>query len=71
MRYRCWIWSFSSGYRFYDVDTRSALKAAQMYGRCEGGEIVQVRTRRSGKVLSEARWTPEGGGKYFRATIAK
>ena len=69
--YRCWIWSHNSGFRFYDVSTRSALKAAQMYGRCEGGEVVQIRTRRSGKVLSEVRWTPEGGGKYFRVTLGE
>lgn len=69
--YRCWIWSFSSGFRFYDVSTKSALKCAQMFGRCEGGEVVQVRTRRSDKVLSEVRWTPEDGGKYYRTTIAK
>ena len=68
--YRCWIWSNNSAYRFYDVSTRSAYKAAHMNGRCEGGEIVQVRTK-SGKVLSEVRWTPEGGGKYYRVTIAK
>jgi len=68
-RYKCWIWSNSSHVRLYNVSTRSALKAAQMYGRCEGGEIVQVRTRRSNKVLSEVRWTPEGGGKYYRVTI--
>ena len=63
--YKCVIWSNSSTGREYEVHTRSALKAAQMYGRCEGGEVVQIRTR-SGKVISEARWTPEDGGKYYR-----
>ena len=69
-KYKCVVWSDSSYGREYNVNTRSALKAAQQYGRCEGGEVVQIRTQ-SGRVISEARWTPEGGGKYFRATIAK
>ena len=64
--YKCIIWSNSSNGREYDVDTKSAYKAAQKYGRCEGGEVVQIRTMRSGKVISEARWTSEDGGKYYR-----
>ena len=68
--YRCIIWSNNSYAREYDVPTRSAYKAAQMYGRCESGEVVQVRSA-SGNVISEARWTPENGGKYYRAVSAK
>lgn len=63
--YKCIIWSNGSSGREYDVDTKSAYKAAQHYGRCEGGEVVQIRTT-SGKAISEARWTPEDGGKYYR-----
>ena len=68
--YKCVIWSNSSNGREYYVNTRSAFKAAQMYGRCEGGEVAQIRTA-SGKVISEARWTPEGGGKYYRTVPAE
>ena len=68
--YKCIIWSNSSNGREYDVDTKSAYKAAQEYGRCEGGEVVQIRTR-SGRVISEARWTPEDGGKYYRTLPTK
>ena len=68
--YKCIIRSNSSNGREYDVNTRSAYKAAQKYGRCEGGEVVQIWTR-SGKVISEARWTPENGGKYYRTTPAE
>jgi hypothetical protein len=68
--YKCIIWSNSSYGREYNVNTKSALKAAKMFGRCEGGEVVQIRTA-SSKVISEARWSPEGGGKYYRTTPAK
>ncbi len=68
--YKCIIWSNSSNGREYDVDTKSAYKAAQKLGRCEGGEVVQIRTA-SGKVISEARWTPEDGGKYYRTVPAE
>lgn len=66
--YKCIIWSNSSHEREYDVQTRSAYKAAQELGRCEGGEVVEIRSR-SGRVLSRAKWTPEDGGKYYRCTI--
>lgn len=69
--YKCIIWSNSSKGREYDVNTKSAYKAAQKYGRGEGGEVVQIRTMRSGKVISEARWTPEDGGKYYRTVPAE
>jgi hypothetical protein len=68
--YKCIIWSNSSNGREYDVDTRSAYKAAQKYGQCEGGEVVQIRTA-EGKVISEVRWTPEDGGKYYRTLPTK
>ena len=63
--YKCIIWSNSSSVREYDVNTKSAYKAAQEYGRCEGGEVVQIRTV-SGKVISEVRWISEFGSKYYR-----
>ena len=69
--YKCIIWSNSSNGREYEVTTKSAYKAAQTYGRGEGGEVVQIRTMRSGKVISEARWTPANGGKYYRTVPAE
>lgn len=66
--YKCIIWSNSSHEREYDVATKSAYKAAQELGRCEGGEVVEIRNQ-SGRVLSRARWTPEDGGKYYRCEI--
>ena len=68
-KYKCTIWSNNSREREYDVDTVSAIKAAQMYGRCEDGEVVQIRTA-SGKLINEARWTPKNGGKYYRTYSA-
>lgn len=65
--YKCVIWSHSSYGREYDVTTRSAYKAAYKLGRCELGEVVQIRTR-SGKVLSEARWE---NGRYHRTLTAR
>lgn len=69
-KYKCIIWSNSSNGREYVVNTRSAYKAAQKYGRCEGGEVVQIRTA-SGKVISEVRYTTEEGGKYYRTVPAE
>ena len=63
---KCIIDSDSSFPRTYDVKTKSAMKCAKEYGRCEGGEIVRVYAPR-GKLISEARWTPEDGGRYYRA----
>lgn len=66
--YKCIITSNTTIDREYDVTTRSAYVAAQNLGRAEGGEIVQVYTR-SGRLISEARWTPEDCGRYYRCTI--
>lgn len=65
--YKCIIWSDSSHAREYSVATKSAYKAAQKLGRCEGGEVVEVRTIKTNRLLSRARWTPEDGGRYYRA----
>jgi hypothetical protein len=69
--YKCIIWSNSSNGKEYDVNTKSAYKAALTYGRCESGEVVQIRAMRSGKVISEVRWTAENGGKYYRTVPAE
>lgn len=65
---KCVIWSNSSNGREYEVKTTSAMKCAAEFGRCEGGEIVQVLSP-GGKVLSEVCWTPEDGGKYYRVVV--
>ena len=67
-KYICTIESNSTYGREYEVDTKSAMKCAEVYGRCEGGEIIKVSTK-SGKLLSAVRWTPEDGGRYWRSTM--
>ena len=67
MKYKVIVTSNFSYGREYETDSKSAMKAAQEYGRCEGGESVKVCTK-SGKVLSEVRWSPEDGGKYWRVS---
>ena len=66
--YICKIWSNSSAGREYEVSTKSAMKAAQEFGRCEGGETVTITTK-SGRELSRVIWTPENGGRYIRVNI--
>ena len=66
--YKCYIHCNGGWDREYDVDTKSALKCAEMYGRCDGGEVVTVATK-SGRILSRVRWTPEDGGRYYREYI--
>ena len=68
MRYIATISSNSSHEREYTTDSRSALNAANLYGRCESGEVVTVRTM-SGKEISRAVWTPENGGRYLRVAV--
>ena len=67
--YKCVIWSNNSHGREYTVATRSAMYAAREYGRCECGEIVQIETLTSSRVISRVQWTPENGGKYVRVTV--
>lgn len=64
--YKCVIWSNNSCEREYTVKTRSAMRAAMEFGRGDGGEIVQIETITTGRVLSRVQWTPEYGGKYIR-----
>ena len=66
---KCVIWSYSSHPREYKVHTRSAMAAAQELGRCESGEIVQIETMTTERVISRVQWTPEDGGKYVRVTV--
>ena len=66
---KCVIWSNSSYPREYRVDTRSAMVAAGEFGRCEGGEVVQIETLTTGRVISTVQWTPEDGGKYVRVVV--
>lgn len=66
--YKCIIASNSSAGREYDVNTKSAMKAAQEFGRCEGGETVTITTK-GGRELSRVIWTPEDGGRYIRVNI--
>ena len=64
--YKCIIWSNNSCDREYTVKTKSAMRAAMELGHGEGGEVVQVETMTTGRVLSRVQWTPEDGGKYIR-----
>lgn len=66
MTYKCIISSNCSDPREYEVQTKSAMKAAADLGRCEGGETVEIRTKRSNRIISSVSWTPEDGGHYFR-----
>ena len=66
---KCVIWSDSSYPREYKVHTRSAMAAAKWFGRCENGEVVQIETMTTGRVISRVQWTPEDGGKYIRVTV--
>ena len=53
--------------REYDVKTRSALVAAKELGRCEGGEMVEIRTNK-GKLIDKACWSCENR-EYYRVCI--
>ena len=68
--YKCRIISNDTGEREYTVNTTSAYKAAYELGRHELGEVVRVYTM-SGRLISEAKWTPELSGKYYRCNIAE
>lgn len=58
-KYICTVWSPSTYAREYTVTTSSAYKAAQDLGRGEGGEVVEIKRPRSGRVVSMARWSDE------------
>ena len=65
--YICEVWSNSNPGSTYTVATKSAMRCAADYGRCEGGEVVQVR-RKNGAVLSRVQWSPEKRG-YIRVEV--
>lgn len=65
-RYKCVIYSDSSLGREYGVNTKNAMKCAEMYGRCEAGEVVSVLSK-TGSLLSRVLWSPEKGGHYYKA----
>ena len=57
--YQCSIFSNSAlEDRTYMINHRSAVKAAEKYGRAESGETIIVRTH-TGKILSKAIWDPQ------------
>ena len=68
-KYKCVIWSDSSYPREYEVSTRSAMKAAKDLGHCEGGEVVQIETLTTGRVLSSVIRNPETRNEYIRVRI--
>ena len=65
--YICIITSNGTNGREYEVNTSSARKAAQTYGRCEGGEKVTILNKSRTKIVSQVAWSPEGGigGTYY------
>ena len=65
--YICEVWSNSNPGSSYPVTTKSAMRCAADYGRCEGGEVVQVR-RKNGTVLSRVQWSLEERG-YIRVKV--
>ena len=57
--YLCSIYSDNTTEdRVYTINHRSAVRAAEKYGRCEGNETVTVRTH-TGQILSKAVWNQE------------
>lgn len=65
MNYKCEIIG-GGAYRAYDVNTKSAVKCAEMFGRCDSGETVLV-VRKNGSVISAAKWNEEDG-RYIRVS---
>jgi hypothetical protein len=61
------IKSNNSHRREYDVKSRSALVNAKELGRCEGGEMIEVRTNK-GKLIDKACWSCEDQ-KYIRVCM--
>lgn len=57
-----------TAYREYEASSRSAMRAAEQFGRREGGERVTVWTR-GGKAISQVVWSPEDGGRYLRVAV--
>ena len=67
-KYIITVVSNSTNEREYTTSSRSAMRAAEQFGRCEGGERVTVWTR-GGKAISRVVWSPEDGGRYVRVAV--
>ncbi len=67
-KYIITVVSNSTNEREYTTSSRSAMRAAEQFGRCEGGERVTVWTR-GGKAISRVVWSPEDGGRYLRVAV--
>ena len=71
-KYKCVVYSDSSLPREYEVDSMSAMKAAKKFGRCEFGEVVEIRRKRTNQLLSRVAWeTGCGTSHYIRVYIGK
>ena len=65
--YLCYVIDNELSQRIYTVTHRSAMKAAEKYGQCNGSESVIVRTH-SGQVLSKVKWDEESK-KYINVSF--
>ena len=65
-KYKCVIYSDSSFPREYEVDSMSAMKAAKELGRCEFGEIVEIRRKKTDQLLARVGCETRFGPPYYR-----
>lgn len=65
--YLCYVNSDSTEEMVYTVTHRSAMKAAEKYGQCNGNESVTIRTH-SGQILSRVKWD-EDSKKYINVSF--
>ena len=63
--YICTVTSDNMYAKVYRTTTKSAMKAAKEFGRCDGGEEVNIWTPNY-RLVSSVKWTPENGGRYYR-----
>jgi hypothetical protein len=66
-KYKVVVVSNGSYGKEYNRDSRDVLRLAGKYGRCDGGEKVQI--YQGDRLISEVRWTPENGGRYYRCAV--
>ena len=69
-KYLCVIWSDSSYPRQYEVESTSAIKAAEQYGCGELGEVVSIARKRTWEVISRAAWD-EQTKRYYHVWLPK
>lgn len=62
--YICIILS-KSGKREYEVETKSAIKCADKYGKLEFGEVVMV-SQKNGKLLSCCSCVTDGRSRWYQ-----